>query len=73
MIFGVDNTMEFRLENQSEWKQITTWKIEKLAKETYQIRTKATENDLGFWSNYSHCKLKLVRKKLRGWSFSPVL
>ncbi|QQH20689.1 hypothetical protein HYE16_02550 [Mycoplasmopsis bovis] len=46
MIFGVDNTMEFRLENQSEWKQITTWKIEKLAKETYQIRTKATENDL---------------------------
>ncbi len=23
MIFGVDNTMEFRLENQSEWKQIT--------------------------------------------------
>ncbi|UOE64653.1 hypothetical protein MbovBow_01460 [Mycoplasmopsis bovis] len=46
VVFGVDNTMEFCLENQGEWKQITTWKLEKLAKGTYQIRTKATENDL---------------------------
>ncbi|QQH84268.1 hypothetical protein HYD51_02540 [Mycoplasmopsis bovis] len=73
MIFGVDNTMEFRLENQSEWKQITTWKIEKLSKRNLSNKNKGNRKWFSFWSNYSHCKLKLVRKKLQGWSFSPVL
>nr|WP_307924878.1 hypothetical protein [Mycoplasmopsis bovis] len=31
VIFGVDNTMEFRLENQSNENKLHTWKIEKLA------------------------------------------
>ncbi|CBH40658.1 MAG6410 family transglutaminase-related lipoprotein [Mycoplasmopsis agalactiae] len=46
IVVGVDSTMEFRLENQGEWKPIVTRKLEKLEKGTYQIRTKATENAL---------------------------
>ncbi|QQH43599.1 hypothetical protein HYD77_02295 [Mycoplasmopsis bovis] len=43
--------MEFSLENQSEWKQITTWKIDKLSKSIhyqYLVTIKATENDLAY-------------------------
>ncbi|MCE6056416.1 hypothetical protein J7889_02295 [Mycoplasmopsis agalactiae] len=46
VIVGVDNSMEFRLENQGSWTKITTRKLSNLASGTYQIRTAATENAL---------------------------
>ncbi|EIN15370.1 Hypothetical protein, predicted lipoprotein [Mycoplasmopsis agalactiae 14628] len=46
VIVGVDNTMEFRLENQGNWTKITTRKLSNLASGTYQIRTIANENTL---------------------------
>lgn len=46
VIVGVDNSMEFRLENQGSWTKITTRKLSNLASGTYQIRTIANENTL---------------------------
>ncbi|MCE6115272.1 MAG6410 family transglutaminase-related lipoprotein [Mycoplasmopsis agalactiae] len=46
VIVGVDNSMEFRLENQGIWTKITTRKLSNLASGTYQIRTIANENTL---------------------------